>query len=242
MALSDWTSYTDGGTIGGGSPQGSVFTDIVTPIDGTGSVALTHAPSNEFQSINLVPATLPKGFEAGRMRTLIRIDDLDDPSMQENHFGILFMQSQENMADFDGGGQSYGLSLSVGEGFSPQSFRLWKFTGGLNGGSGTLDTMQILDSVALPFTLTSGIVVGIEVEWRTEPEVISEIGGALIICRAGEETDFSDLQDLITFTDTTSPYTTTVAEGIFAGFKNQMASGNNRVTFDLTTLVEIILS
>jgi hypothetical protein len=242
MALSDWTIYSDGGTVGGGNPQGIVFTDIITPIDGAGSLVLTHAPSNEFQSINLTPSTLPTGVVAGRLRTLIRIDDLDDPSMQENHFGILSMQNVENLSEFGTTNRAYGLSVSLGEGFTPQSIRLWKFTSGLDGGTGALNLSQVIVSVSSPFTLMTGSIIALEFEWRTEPEVISQMGGALLIGRVGQASNFSDLQTVITEVDTVSPFTTTVAESIFACFKNSMGSGDNKVTFDRTALDRIILN
>ena len=242
MPLSDWTIYKDGGTAGGGNPQGIVFTDIITPIDGAGSLVMTHTPSNEFQSINMVPATLPTGVVAGRMRTLIRIDDLDDPSMQENHFGILSMMDVENFSEFGTTNRAYGLSVSLGEGFTPQSIRLWKFTSGLDGGSGSLNLAQVITSVAPPFTFVTGSIVALEFEWRTEQAVIDQMGGALLIGRVAEGTNFNSLQTVITEVDTSSPFTTTVSESIFACFKNSMSSGDNKVTFDRTALDRIILS
>jgi hypothetical protein len=241
MPLNNWTIYKDGGTAGGGSPKGIVFTDIITAIDGSGSLVMTHTPSNEFQSINMVPSTLPTGVVAGRMRTIIRIDDLDDPSMQENHFGILSMMSTEDMSEFGTSNTAYGLSASIGEGFTPQSVRLWKFNQGLDGGSGSLDILQILDSVLPTFTYTSGGIIALEFEWRTEPEIVSQLGGSLLIGRVGQALDFSDLQEVINFIDVT-PYTSTVGESLFSCFKNAMASGDNKVTFDKTTLVRIKLN
>jgi hypothetical protein len=242
MGLLDWTIYNDGGGIGGGNSQAVIYTDIINPISGSGSVALTHLPSDEFQSINLVPSTYPTGFENGKIRTLIRFDDMDDISSQENHAGMLAMQNVENLSEFGTTNTAYGLSVSVGEGFSPQSFRLWKFVEGLDGGSGSLNTGQALDSVALPFTLTTNSVVCMEFEWQASGQIVSELGGVLLIGRLGQSTTFDDLTTLITVVDTTSPFTTTVAESIFAGFKNQAASGTNRVTFDQTSLIELIIS
>ena len=242
MPLSDWTIYSDGGTVGGGNPQGIVFTDIVTAINGAGSLTMTHVPTNEFQSINIVPATLPTGVLAGRMRTIIRLDDIDDPTMQENHFGILSMMSTENMSQFGTTNTAYGLSLSIGEGFTPQSVRLWKFNEGLDGGSGVLNLTQVLLSVTPPFTFVPGGLVGLEFEWRAEPAFVASLGGVQLTGRVGQALDFSDLQDVITVTDSSSPYTSTVGESLFSCFKNQMASGDNKVTFDDTTLVRIRLN
>jgi hypothetical protein len=243
MALSDWTVFKDGG-VSISNPLGIVFTDLINPIVGAGSVILTHDPTTEFQSINLIPSTLPKGFPAGRIQTLIRFDDIDGTSAQENHAGLLCMQNNNNMAKFSvfgGTGKAYGLSVSVGEGGSPQSVNLWKFTGGIDGSSGSLPGGQLLSSVALPFVFAIGEVIALELLWRAEPEIITQVGGVLLKGRIGQTLDFSDLQEVINFVDSTSPYTSTVAEGIWAGFKNEPA-GDNRVSFDKTSLVRIVLN
>ena len=232
MPLNDWTVYRDGG----GGPTAIAFTDIVNPIVGSGSVTMTHDPGNQFQSISLSPNTLPTGFTSGRMRTLIRLDDIDGVSGQENHFGILTMQSAADMAQFGTSNQSYAASISIGEGGTPQSIRLWKLNEGLDGSSGNLNVAQVLDSVAPPFTISQGQVVGLEFQWRTDSIVTSQLGGAELIVRVGQQINFSDLQQVIGFIDTLSPYTSTVGESIFAGFKNSFSTDDKRVTFDNTSV------
>ena len=247
MSLGDWTKYRDGGSLSS-DPRGLIYTDILSPMFGTGSAVLTHEPTDEFQSINLVPATSPTGYVAGRMRTLIRLDDFDDsgvPNFEENHAGLLCMQSTENMAqfgNFGGTGLSYGVSVTIAEGFSAQSIRLWKFSAGLDGSSGSLPFGDILTSVLPPFVLSQGQTIALELTWKAEPLTLLDLGGVYLRAKIGQTTDFSDLQTVITYIDAASPYTATVAESIWAGFKNVVNTSANRVTFDQTSLFRTVVT
>ena len=247
MSLGDWNSYRDGGSLSSDA-KGTIFTDVLSPMFGTGSVALSHTATTDFQSINLTPATSPTGFLSGRMQTLIRLDSFDDggtPNTQENHVGLLCLQGGENMAQFGafgGIGQCYGCSFSIGEGFSTQNVRLWKFTAGLDGSTGNLNPGQVLDSVPSPFPLTQSDIVAIEIVWSADPIVITDLGGVLLTVRVGQNSDFSDLQDVINYVDTITPYTVTVAESVWAGFKNAVSGFENRVTFDETSLFRTIIT
>ena len=247
MSLSDWTKYFDGGTFFP-NPQGLVYTDILTPLIGTGSVTFTHQPSIEFQSINVIPNILPTGYAAGRIRTLLRLDTITDtggPNSQENHAGILCMQNQENLANFGafgGVGQAYGMSVTVSEGLTVQKIRLWKFTAGLDGSTGSLNPSQILIEVTCPFVLIQGSTMCIELLWRTEPEVIADLGGAYLSVKVGQLSDFSDLTQVLSYIDVISPYTVTVTESLWVGFKNLTASPVNKITFDQTSIYRISIT
>jgi hypothetical protein len=230
MSLNDWTSYKDGGE-SSESILGLVYTDIMTPLFGTGSIRLTHSPTDEFQVINLVPATAPTGFRAGRMRSIIRLDDFDDsgnPTLtHENYAGFLMMQSTENMSlmgTWGGTGESY------------------KFTAGVDGSSGSLPAAQRLAQVNVPFSLVQGSAYGFEVLWRTEQEILDDLGGAYFSIRIGEALDFSDLIEVLTYIDASAPYTVSVAESIWAGFKNTSVLSSNVVTFDNTSLYSISIA
>ncbi len=239
MSINDWTTYADGGALFS-NPLSIVYTDILTPIVGTGSLTITQEPDIAFQSVNLVPATIPMGFLAGRIQTLIRVDDVlsNETPFSVSHAGLLCMQSVENMAqfgEFGGTGQSYGASIALGNGFSLQEVRLYKFSAGIDGSNGQLPSLDLIDSVELPFSLEQGDIVCFELLWRCDVETIADIGGAYLIVRIGQEDDFSDLTDVILHIDS-DPYTTTVAEGIFAGLKNEFGSGAVMFTFDQTSL------
>ena len=238
MSLSNWTIYRDGQ----GGPTGSVYIDIVNPISGSGSLVVTQLPGIELQSINITPSTLPTGVSDGRLQSLLRLDATDGVSGVESHFGFLCMQSAENMAQFGTSNTAYGFSLSVGGvGIPSSSLRLWKFSEGLDGSSGSLNASQILLSVPPPFPILQGQILAMELEWHTNSNSLSEFGGALLIGRLGQMIDFSDLQNVITFIDTT-PYTLTTSESVFAVFKNAFSTESKKVSFDNTILRRILLN
>jgi hypothetical protein len=237
MSLAQWIIFKDGQT----TVDGLVYSDIFTPLEGISSVVFSHTPSITFQSMSLYPSFHPTGFLAGRIQTRIRLDSFDDggsPSLVENHVGLLCMQSVTNIAQF-GGGEAYAFSLSIGEGFSTQSVRLWKFSQGIDGTLGQLNVSEILVSNLPPFTLVQGGIYSIELAWRADPFTVSTIGGALLNGRIGLLADFSDLQTIVEFVDTTLPLTNTVGEGLWAGLRNTNSTIPHRVTCDKTSLYRL---
>ncbi len=244
MSLNDWVTHFDGGTISS-NPKGIAYTDILSPIIGTGSVVLTNTtPTTQFQSIVLTPATAPTGFIAGRMRSRIRLDNMITVSnpTHVSHVGLLCMQSVENMAEFGafgGMGECYGMSIAIGNGFSTQAINFHKFTAGIDGSSGSIST-TVLDSAATPFSLSQGSVVSVELSWRAEPLTLTDLGGAYFVVRVGQMADFSDLQDVITYLDASSPYGVSVSEGIWAGLKSGTSAQAPKVTFDQTSIYRTI--
>ena len=236
MSLTDWTIYRDGGTISS-NPTAIASITTTNPLVGAGSLRVTESPGTDFQSINLVPATFPTGYLSGRMRTLIRLDNMisvSNPS-HVSHAGLLCLQSVENMSKFGafgGTGKSYGASVSIGNGFSSQKINLYKFTSGLDGSSGQL--LAALTNITPSFTLTTGSVIALELQWRADPIVVTELGGVSLKIRIGQLLDFSDLQEVIAYVDTVSPYTATVSEGLWAGLKSVSGSEAVRFTVDST--------
>lgn len=243
MALGDWNVYKDGG-VSFSDPKGIVYTNIITPIIGAGSVRLTeHLSTTAFQSINLVPATIPTGYRAGRIQTLISLDDMISVSNAGHisHAGILCMQNIENLAafgEFGGEGRAYGAAISIGNGMSSKRISLFKFTSGIDGSSGVISD-SLLTSSAVPFTVNEGDTIALELEWRTEDEVIADLGGASLIVRVGQETDFSDLEDVIIYVDTDEPFITTLCEGIWAGLKTVTGAEAVIFNFDSTSIYRI---
>jgi len=237
MSINDWNIYVDGGILSS-NPRSLVYTDILTPIVGSGSLTITQDLSADFQSIVLVPATAPTGFLTGRLRTLLRLDEMGSPSstLDVSHVGLLCMQNVENMAhfgEFGGTGQCYGASVSIENGFSTQEVHLYKFSAGIDGSTGEL--LAPIDSVTLPFLVDQGDVLCLELVWRCDGETITDLGGAYFVVRVGQQADFSDLTDVIIHIDS-SPYTETDAEGVWAGFKSGSGLEAIMVTFDQTSL------
>jgi hypothetical protein len=154
------------------------------------------------------------------------------------------MQTVENLAEFGefgGEGQAYGAAISIGNGMSSKRISLFKFSAGIDGSSGGISDF-LLDESALPFLVNEGDVITLELEWRTEEEVLADLGGASLIVRVGQETDFSDLEDVITYVDTDEPFTATLCEGIWAGLKTVTGSEAVVFTFDNTSIYRISIA
>lgn len=230
MAITDWARYIDIGNL-----QLYTERDSSTIID-TGSLAMEHTGTALFTHANLVPndvivTPLPKGiFPAGRLRTICRVDQHDGIEPQTSYFGICAMQSQENLVL---GGSSYALLVASDEGLANPTLHIHKFTSGLTDGL----PVPSLVSATFPGTITLGVPFTLELDWVVD---IPNLNGTLLIARTGTATDFSDLTGQLSFVDTLSPLTSSVAEGLCGSFKNNLVSSTKRVLFDNTTLFELV--
>jgi hypothetical protein len=74
-------------------------------------------------------------------------------------------------------------------------------------------------------------VFALEAEWIVD---IAELGGVALFVRRGFETDFSDLETVISYLDISSPITTSVAESIFC--VETSGGGIFNLDFDETSL------
>jgi len=230
MAITDWTKYVDLGNL-------QLFTEQDTgAIVGLGSLAMEHTGTMLYTHTNLVPndlgsLPLPKGVEpSGRIRTICQVDQHDGVETQTSYFGVCVMQSQENLVL---GGSCYALLVASDEGLSNPTLHIHKFTSGLT------DGLTVLSLVSIPFpgTITLGIPFTIELDWIVD---VPNLNGVLLIGRTGTATNFSDLTGQISFVDTVSPLTSSVAEGLCASFKNNLVASTKKVLFDNTTLFELV--
>ena len=148
------------------------------------------------------------------------------------------MQSVEDMAqfgEFGGIGQCYGASIALENGLETQEVHLYRFSAGIDGSTGQLSHYDLIDSVDLPFIAEQGNVLCFELTWRCDTETIIDLGGAYFVVRVGRLADFSDLTDVIVHIDS-DPYTSTLAEGVWAGLKSSSGLEAIMVTFDQTSL------
>ena len=113
-------------------------------------------------------------------------------------YGLCCLQSQRNISV---SGQAYLLSFAWGAGV----VRLHKMTSGLTAGK----TLLAQASVSVGGGLGSGDEYALQLSWQ--------VSGGVVNLKAyyGRLYNFSDLTLQLTHTDSTSPYTTSVAEGAF---------------------------
>lgn len=218
MSFTQWDTFSTGSggvtfTLEVGSPLVDATSLKMVAVD---DAAGTVLPSDS--------GGLSHGFTVGRLRTIVELTTLPGSfGASFISFGIVAMQSQDDVTTT---GNAYNFALHMGAGGSPQSFNLNKIVGLDGSGFGTnLDTLAIT-----PFT--AGSIFTMEFEWI---EAVSEIGGVQLTGKTGTATDFSDLSTVVSALDTTSPYTTSVGEGLFS--KISTVSGTSfTVLFDTTEL------
>jgi hypothetical protein len=186
--------------------------DTSAPLVGSGSLKIT---TNTTGVVELVRADSgERAFTKGRIRTLMKATGpLTNPWA-----GIYCMASQ---ADLTATGSCYCLVLGSAAG---NVVRIIKQTAGLDNGSGSV--------ASAAFAVDVGTLYCLELEWDYDPVTWS---GTRLSGRAGVQSDFSDLTELVTYTDTSSPLTTSVGEGIFvASF-----SASETYFFDKTTITQL---
>ena len=239
MPLADWNIFKGnaGGAVGNFDHQ----LNITTPLLGTGSLqaSSTAAIPNQphLSAVPLGAGPLPRGFDSAKLRTLVRLDTLG-ATTNLVHTGITAMRSQEDLTGEPAStGSAYYYALRFAEDLSSVDTVLHKTATGLDfdSVSGAIQNGTTLGTALLGFSISLGSTVAIELEWRATASIISQLGGALIRCRVGQATDYSDLTEVLNFIDT-SALTATVGEGIFI---SGGASAAVQYSYDETTLFSI---
>jgi hypothetical protein len=179
------------------NPSTIVGIDGSTPIVGLGSmqVFVTDAP----ERVAIQNNTYTNGILDGRIRANVRIDDMTTDVI--DHVGFVCMQSAPTI---DGASdEGYGLVLSGDNGLSTATVNLVKYTNGFQ-------SLIILDSVSAG-SLGIGTPFVFQLDWVEE----ALLNGVVLKGYIGVTTvDFNDLVQVVEFTDTSSPLTTSVAEGL----------------------------
>jgi hypothetical protein len=214
VVWADWTFYKSD-------------VDLLSVIDG--STTIVGAGSLRLSNVNdKAPAsnvhgfyTTNNSFTRGRIRTLIQLPS-GTTRMQA---GIYCMASQ---ADLTATGSAYFACLQNDSNGGARTLQLFKFTAGFDG------SLSTLDSVSHP-AFTETAVVALELEWVADAAVL---GGTRLIVRQGAEEDFSDLADVLDYTDVSSALVTSVGEGL-ALVKWDNFSNLAEARFDQTTVVPL---
>lgn len=183
-------------------------------------------------------SSFPRGHLIGKIRTKMEITDHLLAGNRDGFYGVLCMMSQSDLTAGAGSCYCFGLRL-----VEPTTFEVdWaliKFTAGFNSisiHSSTANTIllgrddQTLDpQIDVNYTL--------ELQWCYH-ELIQ---GVNLIARVGlAENNFDDLQTVYDVTDTSTPLTTSVGEGLFYDDADGQDSNDlKRVHFDDTTIIPL---
>lgn len=200
MAFSDWDF-----TPLPGSSNWEYYISPLNPIDSTGSLFIAHVTtgSNHVLQANL-NNTFTQGITHGRIRTLVRRDDL---SGGDSRFSLFCMGSATNLTS---SGSFYAVVLSPG---TTSNLILIKSNDGLSVGLETPDTT--FDTTNADFDVDdtfNGGVIALEFEWNADDQV--GLGGTQLIVRLGLMLDFSDLSEVMNEIDSSSPLTSATIEGM----------------------------
>lgn len=190
----------------------TVSIETITPILNSGSLKMAQSAVN-FR-LNMLPSVAslrPHAFTKGALRTLIKPVSFTGLV----RIGVTCMQSGRDVHNV---GACYFAHLSN------SSIVL---------GKGDLHVFTTLATV--PFTLTSGVVTALELQWLT---LIDEISGVDLTVKTGVATDFSDLAEVIHMVDTSTPLSVTQGESL--GVDDGSGGSLLTVLYDQTTLLQIL--
>lgn len=170
-----------------------------------------------------------RGFTIGKIRTKLEITDHTLSTSNDGFYGILCMMSQSDLTG--GAGSCYVFGLSV------QATITWavlKHTAGLEN-IAAMDTTT-LGSGDTTLTPARDVNYTLELQWAYH----TLIGGTNLVCKVGlAENNFDDLVTVYDVTDTSSPLSASVGEGLFFADTDGTSSDLKRIYYDDTTIVSL---
>ena len=194
--------------------------DIFTPVVDTGSLNVFH-PTGSDLYLSTYNTTYTRGVIKGKIRTLIQPVDLTGPSTYSA--GIYFMGSDDDVINT---GDCYGAFYVADAGGSSTRFSIVKFTGGFSGAF----NLYLGASVGL---VAEGTITAMEVEWDASSGTEVDI----TLRRVIGSTDFGAMITETSLTDSSSPFVTSVSEGLTT---HNDASSSVEWNFDNTTIFSIL--
>lgn len=210
MAFSDWDFF---------GPPTEALQPSSAAIVGSSSLEVTGNNSQAWQG--QLNSGFSRGFTIGKIRTLMNVESTSDPT--NLYPGIFCMSESENVTAITN--DLYAVAVNPNN--VSGNVQLKK----LNNGILDFDSESVLGSSQIDFTV--GNTIALELEWLAD---VDQIGGVLLRVRTGTELDYSDLSEVITYVDVSSPYTSTFAEGIMCHF--QSGVGVSVILFDETIIFE----
>ena len=192
MAFADWDFFTGGTVTNALQSTGALV--------GSSSLEIVMASGSRVQG--QLDAGESRGFTKGKIRSLFKNTAVTGTASSVN-VGLWCLSSVENMLG-TGSGDAYAVGIYPED--SVTNVTLRKITQNLGE---FLSTGTLLGSASEDFATAT---VALELEWNV---AVAETGGVVLKVRTGSQTDYSDLSEVISIVDSSSPYTTGFAEGIF---------------------------
>lgn len=182
--------------------------------------------------IHLIPnSDFNRGFTIGKIRTKLEITDFNTQfGTYEGMHGIVCMMSQSDVTGGAGDCYCFGLRNNA-----DLQWLLVKFTAGLEHWlSAGATILGAEDDTLTPAVDTN---YALELTWAYH----TLIAGTRLVCKVGlADNNFTDLVTVFDVTDTATPLTTSVGEGIFFADMDGIGVGDlKRCYFDDTSIVPL---
>jgi hypothetical protein len=217
--FSDWQFFTANARI-------NFSLDLVNPIIGTSSLKalLNNSAGDPGNGVVTVASGRTKGIEQGRMRTLIRTNTSATGGANANRYGIVCLQSANDMSIGSPNGYFLGYQYILSD------FTIWRLTGQTLGSGLSIATLEASSWVTL------GTTFAFMAEWIVD---IANLGGVYFAISSGAATDFSDLAVRLTHIDPTGlAHTAGIAEGLGVQMSS-FTGGIPYIQFDQTSLYSL---
>ena len=219
MSLSNWTSVVGTGV--------TVLLEATAPIVGTGSLRINRSGSGASGSFTY-PISLPTGLAKGRLQTLFQVPTITADNTSDQLASLFFMVS--TLSSPLTIATMYGFSAicrSSSPGPGVVGCMLGKATGSQN-------VSNQLGSYSFP-TIPPGTTIALQVDWAYDP---LQFSGTQIKARYKIGNDFLSMIEVFNIIDTSSPYTTSVAEAL--GISTSIGPSTYSVLFDETSLFDLV--
>ena len=215
MSLSNWTSVVGTGV--------TVLLETTTPIVGTGSLRVNRSGSGVSGSFTY-PTGLPTGLSKGRLQTLFRVPTITADNGSDQLATLYFMVNTVTAP----------LTAATMYGFSAV-MRTTGVTGCFLGkGMGSQNVSNQLGSYSFA-TIPVNTTIALQVDWAYD---LVQFAGTQIKARYKVGSDFLSMTEAFNLIDTSSPYTTSVAEAL--GVATSIGTSTFGVMFDETSLFDLV--
>ena len=200
MSFSQWTFD--------GSTDLTVGLDAVNNVVGASSLGAFSLSVNfnrgKFGYVSNASG-LQRGITKGKVRSIFRVRNPAVINTSLNvSCGLYCMASTLSLLS---SGSAYGFDIIASTAGSNVSVRKWTF------GVLASHTATVLGSTTTATFANPGDTVAVELEWDADDQI--GLGGTRVIARLGTSLIFNDLVTIVDVVDTSSPMTSSLAEGLY---------------------------
>lgn len=170
-----------------------------------------------------------RGYTIGKIRTKLEITDHTLSTSNDGDYGIVCMMSGSDLTG--GAGSCYVFCLNV---VNTITWSIAKHTTGLDNLTDVGTTL--LGSGSTTLTPARDVNYALELQWCYH----TLLGGTNLLAKVGlAENNYTDLVTVYDVTDTSSPLTSSVGEGLFFADTDGTVNDLKRIYFDDTEIIQL---